>query len=102
MRIIFFSTLFACAFVYLSESANIDRQAKCTDCKWSEHWELVTRLNVGDFIPLYKYRSKRTGMTIALAAAESPIVNGFFCLATQAFTNDGLPHTLEHLIFRGR
>ena len=31
----------------------------------------------------------------------TPIVNGYFCLATEAFDNDGLPHTLEHLIFRG-
>jgi len=28
-------------------------------------------------------------------------VNGYFCLATEAHDNDGLPHTLEHLIFLG-
>ena len=46
--------------------------------------------------------SKRTGMTVVLAPAESPIVNGYLCLATEAFNDDGLPHTLEHLIFLGR
>ena len=65
-------------------------------------WELITNLTIEDTLPVYKFRSKRTGMTIALAAAESPIVNGYFCLSTEAFNNDGLPHTLEHLIFLGR
>ena len=40
-------------------------------------------------------------MTIVLARAESPIVNGYFCLATEAEDHDGLPHTLEHLVFLG-
>ena len=66
------------------------------------NWELVTNLTIEDTLPVYKFRSKRTGMTIALATAESPIVNGYFCLSTEAFNNDGLPHTLEHLVFLGR
>merc|ERR1712218_351759 len=41
------------------------------------------------------------GLTVVLANAESPIVNGYFCLATEALDDDGLPHTLEHLIFLG-
>jgi len=48
-----------------------------------------------------KYRSRKTGLTIVLARAESPIVNGYFCLATEADDHDGLPHTLEHLVFLG-
>ena len=28
-------------------------------------------------------------------------MNGYFCLATEAHDDDGLPHTLEHLIFLG-
>ena len=52
-------------------------------------------------IDVSKYRSTRTGMTVVIAAADSPVVNGYFCLATEAFTEDGLPHTLEHLIFLG-
>ena len=65
-------------------------------------WELVTNLTIEDTLPVYKFISKRTGMTIVLATAESPIVNGYFCLSTEAFNNDGLPHTLEHLVFLGR
>lgn len=41
------------------------------------------------------------GLTIAVAKAETPVVNGYFCLPTQAKDNDGLPHILEHLIFLG-
>jgi len=48
-----------------------------------------------------KYRSELTGLTVVLAETDSPIVNGYFCLATEAHDHDGLPHTLEHLIFLG-
>ncbi len=50
---------------------------------------------------MLKYRSLRTGLTVTLGAADSPIVNAYACLATEAFDDDGLPHTLEHLIFLG-
>ena len=66
------------------------------------HWELLTNITIDDTLPVHKFRSKRTGMTIVLAPGESPIVNGYFCLSTEAFNDDGLPHTLEHLIFLGR
>lgn len=32
---------------------------------------------------------------------SGPLVNGYFALATEAHDDDGLPHTLEHLIFLG-
>ena len=67
-----------------------------------KNWELVTNITIEDTLPVQKFRSKRTGMVIVLASAESPIVNGYFCLSTEAFNDDGLPHTLEHLIFLGR
>ena len=41
------------------------------------------------------------GLTVAVAKAETPVVNGYFCLPTEAHDNDGLPHILEHLIFLG-
>jgi Zn-dependent M16 (insulinase) family peptidase len=69
--------------------------------KWTQHWELETKINLSGVLPVYKYKSKRTGLTVALAQADSPIVNGYFCLATEAWNGDGLPHTLEHLIFLG-
>ena len=75
---------------------------RCTDCKWTQHWELQSRLNISGVLPVYKYKSRRTGLTVVLAQSDSPIVNGYFCLATEAWTEEGLPHTLEHLIFLGR
>ena len=86
----------------LSESVDDDRTPRCSDCKWSQHWELQSRLNLSGVLPVYKYKSKRTGLSVVLAQADSPIVNGYFCLATEAWNEDGLPHTLEHLIFLGR
>ena len=86
----------------LSGSSDEDRTPRCSDCKWSQHWELQSRLNLSGVLPVYKYKSKRTGLSVVLAQADSPIVNGYFCLATEAWNEDGLPHTLEHLIFLGR
>ncbi|KAL5484731.1 hypothetical protein EMCRGX_G021276 [Ephydatia muelleri] len=52
-------------------------------------------------VPLLKLKSRRTGIIVYLAQVEGPLVNGYFCLATEAHDHDGLPHTLEHLIFMG-
>ena len=65
------------------------------------HWQLVSSFSLSPSIPVYKFRSNLTGLQVVVAEAESPIVNGYFCLATEADTHDGLPHTLEHLIFLG-
>lgn len=48
-----------------------------------------------------KYKSNRTGLTVFIADVDGPLVNGYVCLATEAHDDDGLPHTLEHLIFLG-
>ncbi|KAL3870529.1 hypothetical protein ACJMK2_038583 [Sinanodonta woodiana] len=52
-------------------------------------------------IPIDKYKSTKTGLTVVIADVEGPIVNGYICLATEAHDDDGLPHTLEHLVFMG-
>jgi len=67
----------------------------------TSHWQVLSSFNLSSSLSVVKYRSDKTGLTIVLARAESPIVNGYFCLATEALTNDGLPHTLEHLVFLG-
>ena len=48
-----------------------------------------------------KYRSVKTGLTVTHIDVPGPIVRGYFALATEETSNDGLPHTLEHLIFLG-
>ena len=68
---------------------------------WEENYEVVARLKANGKVPVTKYKSKRSGLTVTLAQVEGPVVNGYFCLATEAHDDDGLPHTLEHLIFLG-
>ncbi|XP_040563241.1 uncharacterized protein C05D11.1 [Lepeophtheirus salmonis] len=64
-------------------------------------WELLDEFQLEEETKLQKYKSTRTNITVVISQVESPITNGYICLATEAFTNDGLPHTLEHLIFLG-
>ena len=66
-----------------------------------EHYEVVASLKANGKVPVTRYRSKRSGLNIFLAEVEGPVVNGYFCLNTEAHDDDGLPHTLEHLIFLG-
>jgi len=65
-------------------------------------FELLTSFDV-DYAPssIKKWRSKRTGLQAVLIGKESPIVNGFFAVATEVEDDSGTPHTLEHLIFMG-
>ncbi|XP_046995924.1 uncharacterized protein C05D11.1-like isoform X1 [Schistocerca americana] len=67
----------------------------------SANFELICSLKANDLVPVHKYKSSVTGLTVAIAEVEGPVVNGYFCLATEAHDDDGLPHTLEHLIFLG-
>ncbi|ELU05156.1 hypothetical protein CAPTEDRAFT_140557 [Capitella teleta] len=64
-------------------------------------FELQYSGKVNDVIPVKKYKSKQTGLRVVVANIGGPIVNGYLCLATEAFDDDGLPHTLEHLVFMG-
>ena len=67
----------------------------------SEKYLTVSSLKANNKIPVTKYRSLRTGLTVTVAQVDGPVVNGYFCLATEAHDDDGLPHTLEHLVFLG-
>ncbi|XP_050540397.1 uncharacterized protein C05D11.1-like [Daktulosphaira vitifoliae] len=48
-----------------------------------------------------EHRCLRTGITIVFGDIDGPVVNGYFTLATETYDDDGIPHTLEHLIFLG-
>lgn len=65
------------------------------------NFELCYPLKAFNKIPVSEYISKKTGLTVCIAEVDGPVVNGYFCLVTEAFDDDGLPHTLEHLIFLG-
>ena len=48
-----------------------------------------------------RYRSSVTGLTITHVNKPGPVVDGYFLVLTEADDDDGLPHTLEHMIFKG-
>ncbi|XP_076319317.1 uncharacterized protein C05D11.1-like [Tachypleus tridentatus] len=69
--------------------------------KINTNFELIYSLKADGNVSISKYRSKKTGMQVCIAGVEGPIVHGYLCIATEAHDDDGLPHTLEHLIFLG-
>ncbi|CCF57136.1 hypothetical protein KAFR_0C01430 [Kazachstania africana CBS 2517] len=58
-----------------------------------------------DYAPQYqitKYISERTKLQLVhVNHKSSPLVQGYFAVATECPTDSGTPHTLEHLIFMG-
>ena len=58
-------------------------------------------------VPVRMFSSDVSGLRVCLLNCEGPLVSGYTVLATEATTNeyahrhDGLPHTLEHLVFLG-
>lgn len=67
----------------------------------NQNFELKCSFTANSLFPVHKYVSTKTGLTVVVAEVEGPVVDGYFCLATEAHDDDGLPHTLEHLIFMG-
>ncbi|CAH1271971.1 Hypp4744 [Branchiostoma lanceolatum] len=77
------------------------REVGVSTSKMAANFELVCSAKANGVIPVDKYRSNATGLTVCIAQVEGPLVKGYFCLATEAHDDDGLPHTLEHLVFMG-
>jgi Zn-dependent M16 (insulinase) family peptidase len=48
-----------------------------------------------------RWKYAESGLTVCHVKTSGPIVHGFLGIATEAHDDDGLPHTLEHLIFLG-
>ncbi|KAJ6646667.1 hypothetical protein Bhyg_01880 [Pseudolycoriella hygida] len=63
--------------------------------------KLITSAKANGTVTVNKYESQSTGLKVVLADVEGPLCCGYFVLATEASDDDGLPHTLEHLIFLG-
>lgn len=43
----------------------------------------ITTVLANDTIPVHKYKSERTGLTVVIGEVEGPIVNGYFTLGKQ-------------------
>lgn len=67
----------------------------------SQDYEILEKVNADGDIPITLYRNKVTGLRVATGFVECPIVSGNVLFPTEAFDDDGLPHTLEHLVFLG-
>ncbi|KAI6205042.1 Peptidase M16 inactive domain protein [Aphelenchoides besseyi] len=65
------------------------------------NYKLVLQSKYANKIPINVYRSERTGLHVAVAKAPGPAVSCNIVVPTEVETNDGLPHTLEHLVFMG-
>ncbi|CAN6639751.1 hypothetical protein TRVA0_017S02432 [Trichomonascus vanleenenianus] len=50
---------------------------------------------------IYNWRSTRTNLQLVLIRKETPVVNGYFAVASEIEDDSGCPHTLEHLVFMG-
>lgn len=48
-------------------------------------FELICSLKSNDIIPVHKYKSKNTGLTVFIAEVDGPIVDGYFCLGNYYF-----------------
>lgn len=44
------------------------------------NFELVYSIKAENYLPVHKYKSKRTGLTVVIGDVEGPTVNGYFCL----------------------
>ena len=65
-------------------------------------FKLISKLTETKFpIPVEKYESTRTGIKLYVCNIKGPVVDGYISLATEANDDDGLPHTLEHMVFLG-
>ncbi|XP_031827679.1 uncharacterized protein C05D11.1 [Nomia melanderi] len=64
-------------------------------------FQLEWFIKAEDMVPVHVYKSVNSGITVAIADVDGPVVSGYFGFATEAHSDDGLPHTLEHLIFLG-
>ena len=49
-----------------------------------EDFELLYSGKCNGVVPVYKYRSHLTGLTVVIAQVEGPLVNGYFCLGESA------------------
>ena len=44
------------------------------------HWTVIAKDVVNEVIPIIKYKSKKTGITVFISEVEGPLVNGYFAL----------------------
>lgn len=58
----------------------------------------ITTVLANDTIPVHKYKSERTGLTVVIGEVEGPIVNGYFALGKKGLTTLPTNHKASHVI----
>ncbi|KAK5579650.1 hypothetical protein RB653_009335 [Dictyostelium firmibasis] len=66
-----------------------------------DEYELINSFTVEKTILIEKYQHKKTKFTIYNIKVGGPLVNCLVVVPTETLSNDGCPHTLEHLVFLG-
>uniref|UniRef100_A0A8R1TZL4 Uncharacterized protein n=1 Tax=Onchocerca volvulus TaxID=6282 RepID=A0A8R1TZL4_ONCVO len=66
-----------------------------------ERWTCSPMYKINGEIPLVIYKSNCSKLRVAVANTPGPLVKGLISFVTETLDNDGLPHTLEHLVFMG-
>lgn len=49
------------------------------------NFKLICSTKASDVVPVNKYVSEKTGLTVIIAETEGPLVNGFFCLGKTVY-----------------
>ena len=61
-------------------------------------FEVLYTVTADGNVPVTKYRSKRTGLSVFIAQVEGPLVNGYFCLGIKNDTDKNL-QPVSYLVF---
>uniref|UniRef100_A0A914HDR4 Peptidase M16 C-terminal domain-containing protein n=1 Tax=Globodera rostochiensis TaxID=31243 RepID=A0A914HDR4_GLORO len=64
-------------------------------------WKKAAEILIDGKVPLTIYHSNRSKLRVLVAETPGPIVDGRITFVTETHSDDGLPHTLEHLVFMG-
>lgn len=64
-------------------------------------FKLVNEVTGDGDLVVRKFISDKTGLSLVVAHVEGPLVHGYLTVATEAHDDEGIPHTLEHLVFVG-
>jgi len=67
--------------------------------KIAEGWERVSSFSCG-YVPIEVWRAAN-GVRVVNVQVEGPLVHSYIVIATECLSDNGLPHTLEHLVFLG-
>ncbi|CAG0916251.1 unnamed protein product [Notodromas monacha] len=79
----------------------VNKMAKSNDFLPYGNFEPKIVTDIDGKFPVVVYESTATKLRVAVLQVDGPLVNGYLLVPTEPTASDGLPHTLEHLVFLG-